>query len=262
MHVALLFEGGILFLVNNTEYPNATSFGTLPTIIEDSVSVVKTSEKLFKISSGGTGITVRDEKNHLIVTIVLSDDLFGKTRGLLGNWSGNTDDDWLLPNGTILSPPLTDEQIHFDFGEKCKFFRCKNNFMFSRMWYVLKGICVNYTCMQPVFLTQVWSRVMMANFKCAFSFLGRLTDFNSLFVNTTADIGFFCPDNYMPIFVNNFTFPNITFQMRAQEVCQGNRECLFDMAATLSEEFGETTKNNSATLENDNEVIGKRLYIA
>lgn len=117
----------MLFLVNGSEYSNASSFGTSPKLVEDSVSVIKPDESQLLITSGsGTGITIRDEKNHLIVTIVLERGLFGKTKGLLGNWSENTEDDWLLPNGTILSPPLTDKQIHFDFGEKCKLpdFRC------------------------------------------------------------------------------------------------------------------------------------------
>ena len=59
-------------------------------------------------------------ESNLVLVVVLDETLFGKTKGLLGNWSGNTDDDYLLPNGTILSPSLTDEQIHFDFGEKCE----------------------------------------------------------------------------------------------------------------------------------------------
>ena len=93
----------------------------MPTIIEDSVSVVKPDEsRLILTTMGGAGILITDEKNHLIVTIVLEPKEFGQTKGLMGNWSGSTDDDWLLPNGTILPPPLTDEQIHFDFGEKCK----------------------------------------------------------------------------------------------------------------------------------------------
>jgi hypothetical protein len=115
-----LLKGGVIFLVNNVVFAEASSFGLAPTLIEDVVSVTKPSEDVLKINANGTGITVRDEKNHLIVTVVLADELFGKTKGLLGNWSGNTDDDWLLPNGTILTPPLTDEQIHFDFGVKCK----------------------------------------------------------------------------------------------------------------------------------------------
>ncbi len=129
-YIIISFKGGMLFYVNNIEYSGASSFGMSPTIIENSVSVVKPDANRLRLTStDGSGILIRDEKNHLIVTIVLEDGLFGKTKGLMGNWSGSTDDDWLLPDGTILSPPLTDEQIHFDFGEKCKFFSFKRFFM-------------------------------------------------------------------------------------------------------------------------------------
>lgn len=89
--------------------------------------------------------------------------------------------------------------------------------------------------------------------------LGRLTNADNLFVNTSADVGFFCPVDYVPIFVNNFTFPNASFEAVAVETCGGNTECLFDVAATLSTEFGQTTLNNSATIETGNEVIGKKI---
>lgn len=116
-----MFEGGMLFLVNGVEYSGASSFGTSPTLIENAVSVVKPDDsRLILSTSGGSGMEIRDEANHLVITIVLENGLFGKTKGLLGNWSGNADDDWMLPDGTILPPPLTDEQIHFDFGEKCE----------------------------------------------------------------------------------------------------------------------------------------------
>ena len=91
-------------------------------------------------------------------------------------------------------------------------------------------------------------------------FLGRLSNLDSRFVNTSADIGFFCSSDYMPIFVTNFTFPNSSFEAIAKETCGGNMECLFDMAATLSKEFGQATLNNSAAIERDNEFIGKTFH--
>ena len=90
--------------------------------------------------------------------------------------------------------------------------------------------------------------------------LGRLNDADTLFVNTSADVGFFCRDDYMPIFVNNITFPNASFAAVAAETCGPNIECLFDVAATLSTEFGQTTLNNSATIETDNQIIGKKRF--
>ena len=77
-------------------------------------------------------------------------------------------------------------------------------------------------------------------------------------MSTSADVDFFCNNDYMPIFLNNFTFPNGSFESLAVETCGGNTECLFDAAATLSIEFGQATLNNSITIESDNQVIGKK----
>ena len=43
------------------------------------------------------------------------------TKGLLGNFNGVKDDDFVLPDNTILNSDLTDRQIYEDFGPKCKF---------------------------------------------------------------------------------------------------------------------------------------------
>ncbi|CAL1533934.1 unnamed protein product [Lymnaea stagnalis] len=42
--------------------------------------------------------------------------LRGKTRGLLGNFNGRADDEFLLPNGTVLPANMTEEQIYKNFA--------------------------------------------------------------------------------------------------------------------------------------------------
>lgn len=64
----------------------------------------------------------------------------------------------------------------------------------------------------------------------------------------------------MPIFASNITFPNATLKAAAEEICGSDVNCLFDIAATLSTTFGQTTLNNSAVLQSDNEVIGKNMH--
>ena len=43
--------------------------------------------------------------------------------GLLGNFNGNKDDDLLSSNGQTLPPDSSEEQIYYDFGETCEFFK-------------------------------------------------------------------------------------------------------------------------------------------
>ena len=75
-------------------------------------------------------------------------------------------------------------------------------------------------------------------------------------INTTADANFFCPDDYEPIFITNFTFPNTSIANSANEICGDDLVCVFDIAATLLPSFGQTTKNSAAALEEENTISG------
>ncbi len=44
--------------------------------------------------------------------------------GLLGNFNSNIDDDFMTPDGSILSSTADQKTIHYDFGELCKYARC------------------------------------------------------------------------------------------------------------------------------------------
>ena len=48
------------------------------------------------------------------------DDYKNTTKGLLGTWNDNPNDDFTLPDGTELPSSLTLRDIHFNFGVKCK----------------------------------------------------------------------------------------------------------------------------------------------
>jgi len=61
----------------------------------------------------------------LSFVVTLGDDYKNNTKGLLGTWNDNPDDDFTLPDGTVLPPSSTPKAIHFDFGVKCKYF-CSN----------------------------------------------------------------------------------------------------------------------------------------
>lgn len=51
----------------------------------------------------------------------------GKTKGLLGFWNDNTNEEYLLPNGDFFSTASTMSQVHHSFGQQCKPF-CYDNF--------------------------------------------------------------------------------------------------------------------------------------
>ena len=70
----------------------------------------------------GNEARITETANSTFLTIITSfiEDYTNSSKGLSGYWNGNADDDFLLPNGTILPSNISDSQIHYDFGENCK----------------------------------------------------------------------------------------------------------------------------------------------
>ncbi|KAH9492107.1 hypothetical protein Btru_026966, partial [Bulinus truncatus] len=56
----------------------------------------------------------------LEVTVQADSNLAGKTRGLMGNFDGNPDNDFILPNGTVLAANQTDTErkLFYNFGKE------------------------------------------------------------------------------------------------------------------------------------------------
>ena len=46
----------------------------------------------------------------------------GNTKGLLGTWNDNPEDDFLRPDGVMLPANATGREIHYDFGLHCKLY--------------------------------------------------------------------------------------------------------------------------------------------
>ena len=69
----------------------------------------------------GESLHVQVRNSILMIELAACPDEFrNQTRGLLGNWNGDPNDDFLRPNGDILSTDASMEDIHFMFGEECK----------------------------------------------------------------------------------------------------------------------------------------------
>ncbi|BFZ22541.1 hypothetical protein BsWGS_25580 [Bradybaena similaris] len=66
----------------------------------------------------GVSIKVQVGVKSLEIDLEVDVSLRNKTRGLLGNFDGNPKNDFLLPNGTVLPPNITERQILFDFAHQ------------------------------------------------------------------------------------------------------------------------------------------------
>ncbi|KAK7092483.1 hypothetical protein V1264_008221 [Littorina saxatilis] len=72
-----------------------------------SLAVIFPSEIVFSVSIGW---------KSLVLGVFVPEKFRNQTRGLLGNYNTIKTDDFVLPDGTVLSDTLTDRQIHYQFG--------------------------------------------------------------------------------------------------------------------------------------------------
>ena len=103
-----------------------TEYNTLNNISKDiggNLRAVKKSTNCVEVSfKTGTGVEFCEAKEMLSIVVTLSEDYFNNSKGLLGTYNRNPEDDFTLPNGTVLPPSMTSKQIHYNFGLNCKYY--------------------------------------------------------------------------------------------------------------------------------------------
>ena len=56
----------------------------------------------------------------LIGSISVPEEFRNQTKGLVGNYNKVKEDEFVLPDGTVLSDTLTDRRLHQQFGNACQ----------------------------------------------------------------------------------------------------------------------------------------------
>ncbi|XP_049791789.1 protein mesh isoform X2 [Schistocerca nitens] len=82
--------------------------------------LINQSEVVIMFQSG-TGVEVVENKGYLTARVYLPWTLINQTRGLLGNWSFDVEDEFTLPDGLVVNPSTNInnfERVHKDFGIK------------------------------------------------------------------------------------------------------------------------------------------------
>ncbi|XP_031552818.1 mucin-like protein [Actinia tenebrosa] len=82
-----------------------------------SVTVSKPKKQCLEMSfHSGMSVTIC-EKQHILSIVTAAPESFkNKTKGLLGTWNGNAEDDFTLPNGTVLPHDMNGNDIHYKYG--------------------------------------------------------------------------------------------------------------------------------------------------
>lgn len=113
---------GIDIYVNN----NSTSFpfsniGENDTLSYNNLDLSRSNDgKLVIAFSSGISVEVELLAEMLAVTFSAPDTFKGDTKGLLGTWNDNMNDDFRRPDGTYLDINANESTIFSDFGQLCK----------------------------------------------------------------------------------------------------------------------------------------------
>ena len=65
-------------------------------------------------------MNIRISVDSLSVSMTVPSSAKGTTQGLLGTYNGNFSDDLTAPDGNIIDPRASEENIFNHFGQKCK----------------------------------------------------------------------------------------------------------------------------------------------
>lgn len=94
--------------------------------------------------------------------------------------------------------------------------------------------------------------------------LGNVTQNTSLFVYDPGEgAGTYSNASFVPIFLDeNMTFASDALRQEAEAVCQGDVNCLFDIASTGDTSVGKSTKQLAVQLEKESEELRKLKWIS
>ena len=118
----------------------------------------------------GVALMMTVSGHQLDIVILAKDKLRNQTTaGLFGVYNGNPDDDFTLPDGTVLDRNSTREYIHYNFGDMCKYthivstvcniiLRLRNIISYTLSWTkVLSQQC----CVARTFTTKVSHTILI-----------------------------------------------------------------------------------------------------
>ena len=117
----LTLKGGIDILIDHTIYSNYSSLTNDSVNVGSNLSISKPEDNCLEVSFPSlTSVKFCEKKEMMSFIVTPGDDYKNTTKGLLGTWNDNANDDFTLPDGTELPSSLTLREIHFKFGVKCK----------------------------------------------------------------------------------------------------------------------------------------------
>ena len=117
-------SGGLDILIDHQNYNGYDKLTNQSVEVGSNLSISKPEKNCLQVSFPSTmSVNFCEKKEMLSFVVTPADDYKNNTKGLLGTWNDETDDEFTLPDGTVLSSSLSLKDIHFKFGVKCKHIR-------------------------------------------------------------------------------------------------------------------------------------------
>ena len=111
---------GLSVLIDGNAF-NYTSLTNESVTLNGSVAVARPENNSFlMVFPSGISVTVQVVSGALSIVFAAPRSFKNETKGLLGTWNGDPEDDFLTPNGTMLPSNASSKDIHHKFGLSCK----------------------------------------------------------------------------------------------------------------------------------------------
>ncbi|KAJ7372817.1 hypothetical protein OS493_016737 [Desmophyllum pertusum] len=112
-------NGGLDILIDQSIYNGYNDLTNQSVQVGRNLSLSKQEENCLQVAfPSTTSVKFCEKKEMLSFVVTPGDDFKNSTKGLLGTWNDNPDDDFTLHDGTVLSSSSTLREIHFRFGSK------------------------------------------------------------------------------------------------------------------------------------------------
>ena len=117
-----MISGGFHIFIDKANFDNYDNLTNQSVEVNRKLSVSKTEEDCLQVSfPSTTSVNFCEKKGMLSFVVSLAEVYRNTTKGLLGTWNDDQDDDFTLPDGTVLQSSSSLSDIHFKFGVKCNY---------------------------------------------------------------------------------------------------------------------------------------------
>ena len=124
---SILPEVGELIVITDSDVYFGDSLSSVDPSNFNNVYMLNDNDTFVIVSQSDAILRISKEFTFFYIVLELGEGFINNTEGLLGNFDRDSSNDFLLPNGTILSNNLNEEQVYYQFGLKCKLdIQCRN----------------------------------------------------------------------------------------------------------------------------------------